>query len=281
MARTPEQEMQDSKDFEAAYAEQDPEKTPPEEDDGFGLDPQAVTLEDDGIPNSPEEAIEAEPVQEAAPEMPAEPVQPPGLSKEEQRLKSWEGRLRARDAMGKSVESESAEPASEENGETAAQEASEPSMSADEAMEKLNSDFGPEFTAMINALIDAKVSQSTKGTNDTVQEIIADIVNSKSRAHFEAIADAHPDFVDVEKSQEFRSFVLGMPEPQKTEAIRVIKTGSAKEINALLSAFKSSANPAAVNANVDAAEGVRSSGMRLPVQPPGNNDYEAAWKEFD
>ncbi len=300
MARTQEQDMQDAKDFEAAYAAEDPAKAMPSDDDDFGMNPEAAMAEDDGIPNSPDEAIEIEP--EAMPaEMPAEPVaqaQPAGLSKEEQRLKSWEGRLRARDAQGVSVEAEPeeagedpatevGETASSETGEYAAQ--SVEGMSPDEAMKKLNDDFGPEFTAMINALIDAKVSQAASGTNEAVHEIIADIVDSKARAHFERISDAHPDFMEIEKSPEFREYVMGMDEQAKPEAIRIVKSGSAREINALLSAFKASRQepqeqpqaPMQADPGLDAAEGVRSSGIRLPTQPSASSDYEAAWREFD
>ena len=31
---------------------------------------------------------------------------------------------------------------------------------------------------------------------------------------------------------------------------------------------------------MDAAEGVRSTGMRLPTQPGASSDYSAAWNEF-
>ena len=72
----------------------------------------------------------------------------------------------------------------------------------------------------------------------------------------------------------------------------IVEGGSAREIVKLLNAYKADAKNGAEQdpapapqdqpdeASLDAAEGVRSSGMRLPEQPAPAGDFQAAWDEF-
>ena len=69
--------------------------------------------------------------------------------------------------------------------------------------------------------------------------------------------------------------------------MQLINIGSAKQINALLSAYKATmtddepaAQEAPDNTAMDAAEGVRSGGIKIPERPAKADDYEAAWAEF-
>jgi hypothetical protein len=171
----------------------------------------------------------------------------------------------------------------------------------EQAMRQLSEDFGEDFVKLIEAVARASAGErvgAVKGEigaikgelGRAVEDIVADIKDSKARAHFGQIAAAHPDFREVGKSAEFKAFIDGMPPEQKAEAMRVAKSGSAQEIVKLLSTFKESGkddgepNPTpdpVVDEQAAAAEGVRSSGMKLPDQPkPAADSYEDAWKEF-
>lgn len=251
-----------------------------------------------------------EPAQNAAPAL--------DIEKETQRLKSWEGRLKALEAKlkasGSTAETESAEgEALEDVGEQAeaegkpdlaeaAEQASDMveagQMSATEAMRQLADDFGEEFVRMIEAIATAKAREAGAAAagekvgeiSKSVDEIIADIVDTKTRTHFERIADAHPDFNEIGQSPEFSAWIQNMPEDKRADAERVVQGGSAKEIIKLLDGFKASAATAteqaptqtdpAVDAAMDAAEGVRSSGLKLPEEPTRSDDYKEAWSEF-
>jgi hypothetical protein len=129
---------------------------------------------------------------------------------------------------------------------------------------------------MLSAIIDAKVAQVGEGVNKSVNEIIEDIVDTKAKAHFEAIADKHPDFMDVAESAEFKAYCEATP-----ECAKVVESGSAREINKMLDAYKKQAQAETQqdDPSMDAAEGVRSSGMRLPKEPSSSSDYSAAWDE--
>lgn len=282
MAISPEQSKQDSADFDAAYNEDAPAPVQKTDDDAFGLVPdEAVMAEaDDGIPNSPEEA------QEAVDEPQADGGgHPPGLTLEEQRAKSWEGRKQAMEREA-AAGGEAAEP--NEPAETPAEEAAEPEVSElledaaektegmdpEEALKALSADFGPEFAAMLSAIIDAKVAKASDTVSKSVNEIIEDIVDTKARTHFETIADRHPDFMDIANSDEFKAYCADKP-----EYAAIVDTGTARQINKMLDDYKKTQEPAQDDTSMDDAEGVRSSGMRLPAQPTSSSDYSAAWDE--
>ena len=282
MAFSPEQSKQDSADFDAAYNEDAPTPAQKTDDDAFGLVPDEAVMADDGIPNSPEEAQEAE---EVAEPQEASGGHPPGLTLEEQRAKSWEGRKQAMEREAASG-GEPAEP--NEPAEAPAEEAAEPEvselledaaaktegMAPDEALKALAADFGEDFAKMLSTIIDAKVAQASDTVSKSVNEIIEDIVDTKARSHFETIADRHPDFMDIANSEEFKAYCA-----EKPECAAIVDTGTARQINKMLDDYKTTKEPAQDDTSMDDAEGVRSSGMRLPAQPTSSSDYSAAWDE--
>ncbi len=251
------------------------------------------------------------------------------MAKEIQRLKSWEGRLKAMEAKLKAAGADSEEEqteavaeaiekaadatesvADEEKVEQIAEQVEEGDLSVQQAMKQLAEDFGDEFVKMIEAIATAKareagvkaVDEKVGEIKGTVDEIIADITDTKTRTHFEAIADRHPDFQEVGDSEEFKTYIESMPDDQKGQALEVIAGGSAKQIIKLLDGFKAAGaagakagmeqpaelteasesivDEAVEDSAMDAAEGVRSSGMKLPEAPAKADDYEAAWQEF-
>lgn len=246
------------------------------------------------------------------------------IEKERQRLKSWEGRLKKiqaeLDAKGATVEPAATE-ALEEVGEQAEQQGDEAlgdaatqaadkvedgSMTAEQAMKQLAEDFGEDFVRMIEVIASAKAKEAGASAagekvgelGKSINEIVDHISDREARAHFKQIADAHPDFQDIGKSEGFAAYVNGLPNADGAK--RIVTSGSADEINKLLSDYKASqkgdspeelaaadepaANPVvdeATSAQMDDAEGVRSTGMKLPETPAAaSGSYEDAWNEF-
>lgn len=248
------------------------------------------------------------------------------MAKEIQRLKSWEGRLRAMEAKLKSAGADTEEeqqeavaeaiekaadatdtPADEEKVEQIAEQVEEGQISPEQAMRQLAEDFGDDFVRMIEAIATAKAREAGARAVDekvgeikgTVDEIINDITDSKAKAHFEKIADAHPDFQEVGDSEEFKIYIESLPDEQKGQALETIANGSARQIIRLLDGFKAAnarggnAEPELTEAKgesivdeavddsaMDAAEGVRSTGMKLPDAPEKADDYASAWDQF-
>lgn len=277
----------------------------------------AIVLE----PQAPE-ASAAIPADDADGE--ADPTDP----KEVQRKKSWEGRLKAREAELKAREDalaakggqgpgeaggDAAPPANAEEAAADIQAADTPqeaveeakeavdsgAMSPEEAMKLVSQDFGDEFAKMLGVLIEHKASEIAgrmaderiNGVRKDLNDVVDDVVKHRADTHFEILSDAHPDFLDVAESAEFKDWVEGLPEQFQEKAVSVIQRGSARQIVKLLNIYKEAgAKPEegagesepADAAAVDAAEGVRSSsgGLQLPEAPSRDESYEDAWSKF-
>jgi myosin heavy subunit len=234
----------------------------------------------------------------------------PADDKEIQRQKSWEGRLRAREAELnalaeelKAKEEALKKPAEEtpahEDQESAVQEAAEQvadrieeGVDSDEAMRALAEDFGEDFVKTLGKLIEKKaaeiagkaVDERVGKVSQSVNELVQGISNDKARSHFEAIQDAHPDFDEIANGSDLQAYVAALPDEQKAKAEGVIQGGSARQVIRLLNDFKKSRatpEPQVDEATVAAAEGVRSrGGMKLPEKPAASNDYASAWEDF-
>lgn len=232
--------------------------------------------------------------------------------KDIQRQKSWEGRLKAKEAELKAREEALNAPAETtqepmEPGETMAEEAAEPAvtekieetvekvasgeMTADEAMASLSQDFGEDFTKMLSLLIESKASEIAGKTADErvskvggqLDSIVSEIVDDKSRMHYESISEAHPDFEEVAGSPEFKEYIDAMDETAKASAMQVIEQGSWRQIVKLLSAFKDAGKQPEQQdeSSMDAAEGVRSKGaLQIPDKPSNSKAYEESWADF-
>jgi hypothetical protein len=312
--------MAQENDFTDAFNGDEPAAETQTEDQVFGLEDdvteesQAMPEEqgeaetgsegsagDDAEGGAPSVVIAADPAAEE--DMPTDP-------KELQRMKSWEGRLKAREAelkareeaTGKASTNEVTEP-----GETQAQDAAEPGvteavedaveavqsgeMSIEQALSGLTDTFGDEFTKMLGVLIEKKASEIAGRTADDrfgkvkgeIDGLANEIVADKASSHMESIADAHPDFMDVAGSPEFKAYIDGMDDMQKPKAMQVIENGSARQIVKLLDTYKSTqkkVDPPQEDPAMDAAEGVRSKGMKIPEKPAVSDDFAEAFNQF-
>lgn len=329
---TQDQMRDDDAEYAAAFDEDMRSAPEPSEDEAFGITPPAedapassdaategepaavalVVADGEAMQEEGEQAM-AEATADEASAQPGEEDEGPLDPKEEQRRKSWEGRLRAREEeiarreaemssrakpaeTAESSESEAIEEAAatlaedgDEQGAEAVEEVADKvesgELTADQAMKILAEDFGPEFVKMIEAIASSKAEaagrqiaeQATSALGQSVQEIIDNIVDDRARSHFEKIADAHPDFDQIAGTPEFSEFAKAYPEGE-----RIAENGNARQIVKMLNDFKASSakQEKAPDPAVDAAEGVRSSGMRLPQQPSKANGYEDAWDQF-
>lgn len=332
MATTNEDLMQEDQEFSSAFNEPEAEKPTVSEDEAFGLLPEQP---EDGSSASADEgeapvvSITVDEAPKEAEAAEAEGGQPPGLTKEQQQEKSWEGRLRAREAelqareealkalemasksekpAARSVEEEALAEEKSEAAETGAalsdvvKQVEDGELSADEAMAQLSGDFGPEFAKAVSALVKKAamdvsskvVEEKVSAVNKSIDDLISGITDKSARDHFEAIAEAHPDFAEVADGDELKEYLASLPEDKRSKAEGTIENGSARQIIKLLNDVKSFAaskqeqpeppeptvDPETVKA-MDSAEGVRSKGLRIPEKPKASEDYESAWNDFE
>ena len=241
-----------------------------------GMDPPEAAAEE-----MAEGADEAAPANEAA-----------ELEKERQRLKSWEGRLKARDAELAAKEQAVARGDGAEVPDVATATAVMETQPLDEIMATLAEDFGDEFVSALTQVIEARAAEIASKVADekvgtvagNMDQLIASLTDEKARTHFETIADAHPDFMEVAQSDAFKQWVDSLGDKAE-QAKAVIESGSARQVVKLLSEFKAAGQAGQDAAQDDAAmlaaQSVRGrGGMRLPEKPQVADDYEAAWNSF-
>lgn len=159
------------------------------------------------------------------------------------------------------------------------------------AMERIASDFGPEFFDDFKVVIEHMVGQALANHQETafnplvqvVNEAIDQVEKALQAQHFSAIARAHANFAEIVDSPEFGQWMDGLPEAEKAEVGRITESGSADEVISVLDAYKKSLENAAgadeFDAAIEGAEGVRSSGLTLPDEPPASSDYAEAWEQ--
>lgn len=214
------------------------------------------------------------------------------IEKERQRLKSWEGRLKALDAQLKARE-QASEQGIAADGAAPDVEAATVAMETqpiDEVMATLAEDFGDDFVKALTQVIEARAAEIAGKVADekvsavagNVDQLISSLTDDKARTHFETIADAHPDFMEVAQSNEFKQWLDSLGDKSE-QAKAIVSGGSARQVIKLLSEFKaaSSNTEQEPDAAMMAAQTVTGrSGMRLPAKPAVADDYEAAWNEF-
>lgn len=297
-ADMPEMPAQEASETPAAEAAESPVEQQAEMDAGAEM------------PMEPEAAASDAPAPEASPAL--------DIEKERQRLKSWEGRLKAqqaaldaREAQGKG-DDEPGEQAAEalekvaemsDNPELthealqAAEQVESGKMTYEQAAAMLSEDFGGDFVSLIKVIAQHEGGNASGGKVAELQaalqqmsqafgQLVTELNDRDVQAHTKAISRAHKDVEEIAGSDGFRAYILAMPEDERVGAERVINEGEADEIIELLSAYKKSqeqtdADSGPDDAALDAAEGVRSTGgIKLPEQPKMGGSYEEAWNEY-
>ncbi|MCY0916255.1 hypothetical protein [Massilia antarctica] len=271
MPTTQKQQTQDAADFAAEFDAADAEPTAQSEDEAFGLADEAGAGAGAGDPADAPAATPAA-------------AQPSG---DEARPKEWEAQLQAKEAelaakeatldtssVGESQESEGAtDPAAD------AVDAGD----SDDPEKALADDFGPEFVDLIKRLIAKvcadKVGEGLGTLSSTVDEVIQHLQGERNANHFKAIAAAHEDFTDVVESSEFNAWKDAQEPAEQARLSQVIDAGGTQEIIDMLTDFKASKGGGVDDSEIDGAEGVRSSGLTLPKEPSGDDDFAAAWNE--
>lgn len=199
-------------------------------------------------------------------------------------------------AEGGEVGDENAEGAQHEAAETPETEAMEDAAAqlqsgkpVDAVLQSLREDFGDDFVNAIQSLVKAQaaeiaekmVGERVGDVNGALENMMATIKDRDERDHFQAIAKAHPDFMDVASGDGMQQYLASLPEGERAAAQKVIDGGTADDVISLIDAVKNHGKPQQQDdESMAAAEGVRSSGLKLPEKPAKADDYENAWAEF-
>jgi hypothetical protein len=304
MKATKEDIEQRDKEYADQFNEPDQEKRQISDDEAFGLTEPAAEAPaaEEAAPaeGSPAEEVAEAPAVEAGESAEGTGDAPhgeqptgeaaPSPADIEQRLKSWEGRLKARQAeldareaaMSNSGVNEEQSSGPAGDGYEATQDAPGEGEGESDPAAVLADDFGQDFVNQITALVRKVAHECMGGVDARVDQVIAALQNERLQNHFNSIAQAHADFMDVVESPDFSAWKDAQPDRDRLQ--QVIDGGSARQIIDMLSAFKNATKKADNpdydgDAQFDAAEGVRSSGLSLPKEPVADDDFARAWNE--
>lgn len=294
---TMQSKAQEDADYADEFSKEPAPKQEMSEDESMGIAPETVAVAE-SAPAEPEAAqVEGVPAEEVA-ETPVEEAAEPAMEAKpmtEQQLKSWEGRIKAKEqeleareaAMTSSnvgeTETSSEAPTDEAGGESPPSE----SMGEDDGAKELAEDFGEDFVRLLSKFVSHMVKKSggTGGDDSiaqTVDALIGELREERQQNHFNRISEAHADFMEMTESPEFMQWKDSQEDKEHLDM--VIDSGSAKQIIDMLTKYKESQSGGGDMADDEAlaaAEGVRSQsgGLKLPTAPTNNQDYEAAWNE--
>lgn len=278
MAITKDQQAQDNDDFAAQFDADDVAPKHKTDEEEFGLADAPVG--DAGATAAGGAA--AAPATPAAGDMTAAAAAP--VDAEQKRLQEWEAQLNAKEAelAAREQTAQTSSVEKTESGGEAAKPTSQPD-EGDDPEAALTEDFGPEFVSLMIRLVQ-KYSKEHAGAgvsevSATVDALIRDLRAERETNHFNRIRAAHEDFEDLTQSPEFSAWKDGQPQDQQAELNRVIESGSADQIIAMLTQYKQAKQGSsdADNDQIDAAEGVRSNRLELPTEPKQDTGYLDAW----
>lgn len=271
-------------------------------------DEPAPEMAAEGAASETPEPVPAEPSAESAPAGPQAAEAPAGdmddvPPEDMQRFKSWEGRLKKREAELAAREAalqkqSSGAPASESgesgqvelmiaggDGQAEAEaatmsDANEPTLA--ELLEEGRNDFGDRFILMVTKaaeegarkIVEEMLGSKLGETEASVKALMDRIEAADQDEHMQYISDAHPDVADVVESEEFKAWLSDKPEMQAC-----CEHGTKRAVVKMLNRFKEARKEADNDEAIDDLVAVQTSGVVIPESKKGDS-FEAAWNEF-
>lgn len=307
-------------EFDTAFDEDDPRdaaeqdepttQDEPEADEGAGEDageqegaadeggdtPEQDTEEDEGDEGGDDQATdEGEDTEDDPETLKAE------LQKYEQRMKSFEGRMRTVVDENKELKRRlqevggqggPAQPDTATQGSAGAQQTgneggdgpdSDTGSQDDDLRARVKEEYGEEIAEWVDKRAQEIADQAVGRVDQRIAPLEQARQEAEAAQHQQAILSEHPDAAEIHQSQEFGDWLDSLPSYAASAARQVVEQGSASEVNELLSQYKASKQPepseAQKPAGASKARAVksRSSG---PPKAKANNDFDAAWEEF-
>lgn len=201
------------------------------------------------------------------------------MAEKDQKMASWEGRIRKETELRKAAEKKLEEKS----------EGFVPTEGADD--EEILNEFLTEFPDLkrpIQVLIRQEAKAIASGEvgdlRKKVETLEASAVQTKEDAHWDTIRKAHPDFEDLRDSGKLGAW-LNAQKPMLQRAYDdVCKNGTADEIIEMLNDYKEANKPKQTNVGkrkpqVESLLAVPGRTGGPPPAKPGADDFDSAWDE--
>lgn len=225
----------------------------------------------------PEEApADPDPEPEAAPEDPEPEVDYKALyEKEQQRLKSFEGRYKKEKEQW---ESKGRKPMMEE-----------PAADTDEDafLEKFKTEYNEEVVKAVELISTRKAQELLNSfRQQAVDPLLEEHTRAAQEAHIAKIAATHNDWDAIVESSHFNTWVDEQPAFMKRAYQQVLEAGTTADVIDMLSAYKSATKPAhhqvdPVKKQQAAAVKPTRGGVSARTTQPKSQDFDSLWDEID
>lgn len=164
----------------------------------------------------------------------------------------------------------------------------------DAILKSFEEDYGPEFVAAIDTLIDKRaraIVEEMGGAyvsdlSSRIEEVMRTAEEGMGRMHGDVLTALRDDAEEIANSPEFQAWIDGLEGEEKATAERVVASGRLKEILALFKQYDGSKGGGEASDEdkwaADAAAGVKGSApIKLPTRAPASPDdeYRKAWAE--
>lgn len=193
----------------------------------------------------------------------------PTNDKDAQRLKSWEGRLKADEARLKR-EREALESKQKEGKQPEGNE-SEDEQDTDNGPDEFEEEF-PEVADYLKKHIQPLREQLSQSQLKQQQEA--------AEAHINRITASHPDALKVAESEDFKSWIDDQPYKKAKDYVHVQQNGTPEQVIAMLDDFKKHKSESTKSAPTKQPSSVVKT--RRTAKPKGRvskNDFDGAWEE--
>ena len=212
--------------------------------------------------------------------------------KDHQRMKSWEGRLSKAEQEKKAMMEELERLKQEMKPPTQVASHDGPGDDRDTGTEDagqmpVTSDaFRAEYGDEIADFVEQRARELARQEMEQVlSERIAPLENAKAeqevQAHYSAIAEKHPDYQEIAESADFQKWIDDQPAYIQQAIKNVVVSGSADQVNELLSSYKQAMNADKRNTQQRDARARRSAAVPgrsggAPRAVP-KDDFDKAW----
>jgi hypothetical protein len=264
----------EAKAFDDAWNDDAPDTDDFEDDtDDDTSDQEAVEddIDEDSTDELEEEGDEDESDDqgEEEPEETDDNVEQSTEDKEAQRLKSWEGRLKADDARLKKEREELLRKSTE--GKQREGDESNDEQDTGNSPDAFEEEF-PEVADYLNKHIQPLREQLSKSQLEQQQKA--------QEAHVNRITASHPDAITVVGSEGFQSWIDDQPYKAAKEYVHVQQNGTPEQVVAMLDDFKKHKSESTKPAPTKQPSSVVKT--RRTAKPKGRvskNDFDGAWEE--
>lgn len=214
------------------------------------------------------------------------------FEKEQQRNKSWEGRITKFEQENKTLKDKLTE----------VETKVKPTISADSLVDVEDpliqgfiKEMGDDFIKPLNAYIKRAINEAIKPFSEKVPVIeqqVSSFAETKAKDHYSTILESHPDVAEIIEKGELEEYVDGLPYSDAVEKKKIIAGGSTQQVINLLNEFKEKTGkvkPAKVEVEtviakpskekITAATAVKGGSYTIPKGKPNADDFNGAFAE--